>query len=333
MLRIKLTFNKYVLSLSFCLLILPLIAGCAPFSSPAASQAKDYYRIVLFSDPHLPGKNLALKEKTIDTVNSWTDVDLVAVLGDITNDRGTSDEYAYAKKYLGRLNKPIAVITGNHDYIYEDEKSPTDGRRVKGSPQSRKAKLERFKDTFGLAEIYYTRQAGPYLLIFLSVDDLTSPNLTQISKQQLQWLQAQLANNKHTPTIIFFHGPLDNTFTGKNETVGSNLFIAQPAQEIDKIIKDNPQLFLWVSGHIHIGPSHASFNSTINMYAGQVTNIHNPDMNGNSYLSEKDRKTTAHDNLWTNSLYLYPDKVIVRTFDHRQGVWLATQERVIPRPR
>ncbi len=331
MFKKSIPFCQYVLLTAFCLLIILAITGCA---SPTATspKAKDYYRIVLLADPHLPGRNLALKEDAVNTLNSWDDVDLVVVLGDICNDRGTAEEYAFAQNFLNRLTKPVAVIAGNHDYIYEDEISPVQGRRIKGPPQTRAAKLQRFKDTFGLAEIYYTRRAGPYLLIFLSPDDLSSPNLTQISGQQLKWLRTELARNSSTPAIVLFHGPLDHTFSGKNETVGSNLFIAQPAAEIDRIIKDNPQLFLWISGHIHIAPGHASFNSATSIYAGQVTNIHNPDMNGSSYLSENDRKTTRHEGLWSNSLYLYPDKVLVRTFDHRQKTWLTNLDRVIRRP-
>ena len=71
--------------------------------------------------------------------------------------------------------------------------------------------------------------------------------------------------------------------------------------------------------HAHLAPTNATFSHPINLYDRRVTNIHNPGMNGSSYLSEKDKKGTKHENIWTNSLFLYPDKVVVKTFDHEKG--------------
>ena len=46
---------------------------------------------------------------------------------------GTAAEYAFAKKFFGRLRKPIRLVAGNHDYIYEDE-TDKEGR-TKGAGQ------------------------------------------------------------------------------------------------------------------------------------------------------------------------------------------------------
>jgi hypothetical protein len=56
---------------------------------------------------------------------------------------------------------------------------------------------------------------------------------------------------------------------------------------------------LWVSGHTHTPADNPSFAADLNLYAGRVTNIHNSDL---------DREV-----IWTNSLYLYADKVTVKT--------------------
>ena len=50
----------------------------------------------------------------------------------------------------------------------------------------------------------------------------------------------------------------------------------------------------------------------------QVWNIHNTDM--------------KHATIWTNSLLLYPDKVVVKTCNHQDNVWLPELERAIPAP-
>jgi len=79
-----------------------------------------------------------------------------------------------------------------------------------------------------------------------------------------------------------------------------------------------PQVFMWVSGHTHTSPKEESYSSNINIYAKRITNIHNSDM---------DRET-----IWTNSLLLYPDKVIVKTFSHRKKSWLKEIERTVQLP-
>ena len=86
-----------------------------------------------------------------------------------------------------------------------------------------------------------------------------------------------------------------------------------------RLITANPQVFLWVSGHTHTPPTEESYASPINIYAGQVTNIHNTDM--------------KRETIWTNSLFLYPDKVVVRTFNHQEKAWHPELERTILPPK
>ena len=97
-------------------------------------------------------------------------------------------------------------------------------------------------------------------------------------------------------------------------------FVAQPAATIRTLLAENPQVFLWVSGHTHTPPSRASFASPVNLYDGRVMNIHCPDM--------QEREV-----VWTNSLFLYPGRVVVKTFDHAKGAWLKKHEREIAPPR
>ena len=77
-----------------------------------------------------------------------------------------------------------------------------------------------------------------------------------------------------------------------SERLGGYLMIYLSTQE-------NPQIFLWISGHMHVPAASESFSAAINLYGGRVMNIHNPDM---------ERKT-----IWTNVLRLYPDRVVIRT--------------------
>jgi hypothetical protein len=324
--------------------VLGAVALCAVdwvrFYETIPAADKGYTHVAVLSDLHLPGRIVEKKEKAIETLNTWSDLDMVVLLGDICQDHGSVEEYAFAKQFLSKLKKPYSPIVGNHEYIYYDinpfnpkEKIAQGKHVVAASATARRAKLKRFRETFSLPEIYYTKRAGPYLLVFLSVDHLYVSYRTALSDTQLDWLQAELAKNRGVPTIIFFHGPLEGTIGGENLVDNDPVnYMVQPHREIRKILAENPQVFLWVSGHAHLAPTNANFSSPINLYGQRVMNIHNADMNGSSYLSEKDQKGTKHDTIWTNSLLLYPDRVVVKTYDHAKAAWMESLTREIKTP-
>jgi 3',5'-cyclic-AMP phosphodiesterase len=302
--------------ISIFLLFLWIIFPAGGASAETAPE-RPYFGIALIGDPHLPGRELPAKEKLLRTIDGWDDVDRVVVLGDICKETGTGAEYAAAKSFFGRLHKPLRPVTGNHDYIYEDEVN-SEGRKVQASPATRRKKLARFAETFELKNIYHSERIGNYLLIYLSVDDLQSERLAQLSAEQLAWLTKELAGNRGLPTIIFFHAPLDGTLQNFNSHANTPSFVAQPAIRLYDLIRENPQLFIWVAGHMHVPATSESYASPVNVYQKQVTVIHNADL---------ERKRP-----WTNVLYLYPEKVVVRTYDHWLNSWRPDLERTIRLP-
>lgn len=295
---------------------------------------KDYWRIVILSDVHLPGQNFPEKEKALAKINAWPDVDLVAVTGDILSMGGDIGQYAYVKNFFGKLTKPVCFIGGNHDYIYPDSYpiNPATGHHLKNpSPENRREKLQSFKENLGLQDLFYSRRMGGYLLVFLSPDDLTSNHYAQMTDRQLRWLSAELRGNARLPTVIFFHAPLVGTLSTAKITRSRSpeSHYAEPRDRIREILKENAQVFLWISGHVHFAPANKDFSSELNIYERQVTVIHNPDMEGNSVFSHEDLTATKHERLWTNSLYLHRDYVRVRTFDHTGGGWMTDLDRVV----
>jgi len=278
------------------------------------AKEKDSHHLVILGDPHLPGRNIIEKENVIKTINSWDNVDMVVALGDISFELGTADELMYAKKFFSQLQKPLWIVAGNHDYIYDDF-FDAKGRKRKASAGTQQQKLQRFTKAFDLPNLYYSKKPGDYLLIFLSTDELGSYDLARVSAGQMDWLRSELARNKGLPTIIFFHAPLKGTLKNYNKDVNTPNFVAQPEEKIRELILQNPQIFLWVSGHTHTPATNESYASDINLYEKQVTNIHNCDINRGT--------------IWTNSLFLHPDKVITKTFNHKTGVWMETLERTV----
>jgi 3',5'-cyclic AMP phosphodiesterase CpdA len=294
------------------------------------SQDRAYQRIVVLSDPHYgldtsSGSashaevlQAARKRQAVEDINGWKDVDLVAVLGDIVARNGSPEEYAQAKLFVDAISKPKAVVAGNHEYKYADQPGQ-DGKLHGCPPELQREKLERFKRTFGVPELHYTKKLGNYLLVFLSTDAVGGKFTTEISEKTLSWLEDTLSKYRKTPTLIFFHAPLKGTLEGYSPKINGDMRVAQPENKLSELLKANPQVLLWVSGHTHTPPSNPSFNSPVNVYQGRVTNIHNSDLK---------RKT-----IWTNSIFLYPGRIVVKTWDHTAGTWLEGSERVIAVPR
>ena len=294
------------------LLLALVLSSCA---GPASQPQEGYQRLVILGDPHLPGRDLANKEAVITTITNWPDVAAVIAVGDLAAEFGTDAEYAAARQFFAPLRVPFYPVTGNHDYIYA---SPPGGKGALtiASLTEQQAKLRLFRDSFRLPHISYSQRIGSYQLIFLSAD--RSDFLSGLSEGQLDWLRGELAKNRALPTIVVFHGPLTGTLRNYRHWINTPDFVAQPIAAIDSIIRDNPQIFLWLSGHTHTPATEESYASPINLYAGQVTNIHNKDLNRGT--------------IWTNSLFLYPDRVIVRTYNHSEKIWLTDLERVIRPP-
>ncbi len=219
-----------------------------------------------------------------------------------------------ARLFRGHAH-PHVAIAGNHDYYFRDM-ADTEGHYRISPPDEQAVKLERFRRTFNLRRLYSSRRLGGYLLVFLSTDH---PKFgTGIGPEQQVWLRRLLARNRRTPTIVFFHAPLRGTQAKFRHYIDRPSAIAQPEGAVHGLLAANPQVFLWVSGHTHTPPTEPSFAAPINRYDGRVTNIHSTDLRGAT--------------LWTNSLYLHPDRVEVRTFDHTANQWLPHLDRTITPP-
>ncbi|MEJ2672902.1 MAG: metallophosphoesterase, partial [Deltaproteobacteria bacterium] len=220
------------------------------------------YRLVVLGDPHLPGKFLPEKIAVIRTINAWSDVALVVAVGDICERFGTEKEYFAARHFFSRLKKPFIPIPGNHDFILKDNRGPGN-KFTLGSAADRQKKLTRFQRTFKISQLYHRKQVENYQLIFLATDNLYSDQITCISPKQLQWLQAELQRHPKNPTIIFFHSPLYLTISNSYKTAYEDNNFAQPRKAIDEVLKKNPQVFLWVCGHIHLPATSKDFRADI----------------------------------------------------------------------
>ena len=294
-----------------------------------AQAQREYQRIVIASDLHYPSKIMGqqkaeLRQEKMDNklqaaadISSWPDVDLVAFLGDMVPKTGSVQEYKEAKLLTDKIKKPQTFVAGNHEFYYQDDLG-SKHKLYKGTPESRQAKLEYFKQAFATPDLYYSKKMNGYRLIFLSANDIYGKYAVTLNSQELRWLKGTLQLHKQEPTVIFCHAPLENTMQVKKSKRNSAGRFVQPAAELKNILMANPQIMLWVSGHTHTAPTNENFAAPWNCYENKIWNIYNPTWDGKQ--------------VWTNSLYLYPDKIMVKTYDHKQKKFLEQFTRSYAAP-
>jgi Icc protein len=310
-------------------LLLTSTCVCINFLPAALAQEqvpRDYKRIVIISDAHYPSKSnrfthsaqwrqrVTNKQQAAHDINNWQDVDLLTFTGDMVALTGSEYEREIAKSYVDSYTHPKVVIPGNHEFTYKDIRK-ANGKLVHASLPAQKEKLQAFQKDFGLRDLYSARRLQGYELIFLATEPVTGKHLCELSSKQLTWLEKKLIAHPELPTIIFFHAPLDGTLAKTSPvSKGGNLF-AEPNARLEKILLQHPQIKLWVSGHTHTPPANPSFDSPRNYKYG-ILDVYNPTLDGKQ--------------VWTNSLYLYPDKIVIKTFDHKKQKFLENFTRTVP---
>ena len=287
-------------------------------------ERKNYSRLSIISDFHYPCKKLvtpkerlrymAAKEGALQDMNDWRDLDLAVFTGDMVQRNGSAEEYRLVRLVVNGLKKRKAFIAGNHELLYtghgEDLRPCSSTERI--------LHFARYTKTFG--PLYYAKEQRGYLLVFLSPDTVTGGAAVELSHQQLTWLDQTLAAHRQMPTIIFCHAPLENTAVPEKNGVSlpTPRNSAQPAADIRRILARHHQVRLWVSGHTHTMPGDATFMDDQNYYEGRVLNVYNSDWD--------------EDTIYSNSIYLYSDKIIIRTYNHTKGIWLPVFDRVVTLP-
>lgn len=266
--------------------------------------------IAVTSDLHVRDENLGANRRMVKAVNDLAGVSLVAVLGDLCEKIGTEEELARVKKLVAEFVDPVLAIPGNHDFMYRDSLDKK-GDKVRGTPAGKKAKLERFRQALKQKALRFSRKAGGHLLVFLPIDELDGKPLAKLSDTTLTYFRETLEANPALPTIVFCHAPLKGSYERETD-LGSLHGDAQPAEKIHDILADNPQVFLWVAGHLHIRAGSEDYHSDANK-VGKVTGIH--------------VAAIKSDSPWIRTIRLTPESAVVRTFDTDAGKFLAKFDR------
>lgn len=298
-----------------------LAAFLLPLPVMPSALARDYSQIVVLSDLHYPTKTrkkalrrekIANKESALADINQWSDVDLCILTGDMVQRTGDLLDVRTVRNFLEGLHHPAAFLAGNHEIMYRGLPTLPDTLR-KGNAGDRLVHLARYRQEFG--PLYHSQDLAGYHLIFLSPDCLVSRYAVELSPEQLSRLQQDLALHRHQPTLIFCHAPLSGTLLPGSK-LDTPWNYTQPAGTIRQLLVQNPQIVLWVSGHTHTSPKSRNFTNALHWIPGtHIWNVYCPTWDGKQ--------------AWTRALRLYPNRIVIRTYDHKKRVWVGKMEKVI----
>lgn len=268
------------------------------------------FTLAVMSDLHVREENMESLRHAVKAINLHPEIDSVALLGDLNEKVASPEEFSRMTSLTKTFADHVFAIPGNHDYMYADHIG-SDGKKSRGTPSQKAAKLERFRKAFKQKSLRFSRKAGGHLLVFLPADALDAKPLVSLSDETVRFFRNTLADNRDLPTIVFCHAPLDGSLE-KDYELGREHGMTHPIGKIKDILQDNPQVFLWVAGHMHIKPSNPDFHSDGNK-VGNVTVIHMPNITEKSGL--------------IRTLKMTPAKAVVRVFDTEKGKYIGRFDR------
>jgi Icc protein len=153
--------------------------------------------------------------------------DAVLVTGDLT-EHSHDAEYDQVRELLASLDAPLFVLPGNHD-------DPAALRRHLAVPGDDAGPVQYAADLGGLR---------------LVVADTTRPgeNPGTLDEQRLSWLDAELAAQPDTPTVLAMHHPPLFTGIPPLDEIG---LPAQDRRALGAVMERHPQVRRIVAGHMH----------------------------------------------------------------------------------
>jgi 3',5'-cyclic AMP phosphodiesterase CpdA len=148
----------------------------------------------------------------------------VVVTGDVAQS-GAAREYERARELLGPLQMPVYAVPGNHD-------DPDALRTHFGAPELRHG---------------FTVGVGGIRLVAM---DSTAPGLDEgsLSADRLSWLEAELAADVETPTVVAMHHPPVLTGIPVLDLMG---LPEDDRRGLAEVLAANPHVRRVVVGHVH----------------------------------------------------------------------------------
>lgn len=191
------------------------------------------FLLLQISDPHIgatwegadPDEALL---RAVEAILSLPDrPDALLVSGDLT-DNGAPAEYQRVRELLAPLDLQPHVLPGNHDL-----RGPL--REAFGLPGE------------GEEPVSYAVDLGPLRLVCL---DSIIPGAEggSLDGGRVEWLDAALAEDPGTPTVLALHHPPLRTEIPTFERIGLS---AESREALAEVVARHPQVTRIVAGHVH----------------------------------------------------------------------------------
>jgi len=204
-------------------------------------------KFAVFSDIHSNYKNL---EKALAIAKS-EQVEFIVITGDLTT-VGNKSELLKVKNILDSNSLKYYAIPGNHDLWL-----------------SRKIKANIWQEVFRTEYQSFKNQNQKFILIN------NGEEYVGISKEQWQWLEAELQECPQIICLVFMHEPLNHP--SSIHVMGEqNLAVASQAAKLVKMLNNN-QVKEVFAGHLHFSSTYEidGIKTTI---IGAVTDDRNPQL-------------------------------------------------------
>jgi 3',5'-cyclic AMP phosphodiesterase CpdA len=191
------------------------------------------FLLLQISDPHVgaswegadPDEALL---RAVEAILSLPDrPDALLVSGDLT-DNGAPEEYQRVRELLAPLDLQPHVLPGNHDL-----RGPL--RKAFGLPGE------------GEEPVSYAVDLGPLRLVCL---DSIVPGAEggSLDGGRVEWLDATLAEDPETPTVLALHHPPLRTEIPTFERIG---LAPESREALAEVVARHPQVTRIVAGHVH----------------------------------------------------------------------------------
>lgn len=165
-----------------------------------------------------PKKGVEVLEEAVDMTN-WLDPDLVMTVGDLVEGQCLPKQWIEQanelKGIMSKLNMPWFPVAGNHD-IY-----PMKGRDV-GS-------VKLFREHLGPTNYSFDHKFAHFIVLFSdeSFGYHDPSNEQNMSQEQLDWLEEDLAKSEAKQVFVFLHHPRwTKQYAGCNWEKVHDLFVA-----------------------------------------------------------------------------------------------------------
>jgi Icc protein len=190
------------------------------------------FLLAQLTDLHVNDDDPVPERRLVDAVRDVAALapapDAVLVTGDLV-EHGFASEYERVRALLSPLAMPLHVIGGNHD--------ERGGLRAAFAPAG----------AAGDDDYRYATRCGPLRLVAC---DTTDPGRIEgrLGAERLAWLDARLAEDRETPTIVAMHHPPLLMGIAAWDAIG--LPDADRAA-VGEIVAGHPQVRRILSGHVH----------------------------------------------------------------------------------